>query len=289
MQAAKSTLIATASVGALLAVLGASPAAATPITFTWNPGATSPVISTGSPSFTTQTLGVTDYAEINTSNPGDVLESGILAVTSLNASAGGGGFYGGLSGNDQFASGGATPYQLYIQYSTTSVLGAGGTGVFTSISYSLYGVADNSGPGGACSYSVSSAGAVANCSGANTPVKLASGSLSPYGLNSVSIEGSSPNIDVSANADTSIVAAAGESGFFVSPTNITLFDFQNAFSNTTGEVSTYSASPTNSGYLVTQGSGSLTMVQVPEPQTLAMFGFGLIGLGWLVRRRAKTS
>jgi len=79
MQAVKSALIATASAGALFALLGASPAMATPITYTWNPAATSgTALSTPSapldlaPQFSGNDLTIKDYASINISNLSDV-------------------------------------------------------------------------------------------------------------------------------------------------------------------------------------------------------------------------
>src|SRR4051812_20324716 len=95
MKAFKKAFVATASVAGLMAILGTGPAAAAPITFTWDPSATSggtlsspsglvgigggvtvgpiPLIAR-SPLFSANSFGIRDYATINTTNLADVVE-----------------------------------------------------------------------------------------------------------------------------------------------------------------------------------------------------------------------
>jgi hypothetical protein len=156
-------------------------------------------------------------------------------------------------------------------------------GSFSSLSYTLYGAI-----GGNCTFSVASNGLSApthNCGG-DTILTLATGSLSAQGLNSVEIQNYTSSQPVpSANANATIVAGSNAGSFFVAPPILALLNFQGVFSNTQGETS----QPSAGLYVINQGAGSLNIVPVPEPETVAMFGFGLLGLGWFVRRRAKKS
>lgn len=289
MQAVKQALIATASAGALFALLGASPAMATPITYTWNPAATSgTALSTPSapldlsPQFSGNDLTIKDYASINISNLSDVTESAILAVTDLglvSPSVSAPGFVNGGGGGTLTAENGATPYQLYFVVNSTSTLTPSGggnlSGVFDTLTYTLYGDV-----GGTCAFGVSGATVSATC-GADQQLVLATGSLTSNGVNQANIDAGIP----AANADASIVAGANAGGFFVAPTNLALLNFESAFTNTGGQVISGGTNIID----ITGGGGNIDIVKVPEPGTVAMFGFGLLGFGWFARRRAKNS
>jgi hypothetical protein len=294
MQTVKSALIATASVGLLLAGLGVSPAAATPIFFTWNPNlATPPLVGAGDSITNATSVTVDDYSVINATNVVDsisntVTESAILDVVGANVPTPG------LVGT---GSSGASDYQLFYNIvgaqSTLSPNGPNSfTGAFTSFTYTLYGVA-----GGGCTFGLGATGPTyTGCS--STPEVLATGSLAG-GLDQVNIINSIPSANVNANA----IAGSAAGGFFVAPP-LASVDFQSGFTNSQGVLfyctsaaavtssacSGNGLSPTDPIIEIDGGGGDVNLVTaIPEPQTLAMFGFGLIGLGWFVRRRVKKA
>lgn len=295
MKAVKSALIG-AGIGALLAVMGASPAAADPINFTWNPAATSgTALSTPSaplnlaPQFTANNLNIADYATITlgASNGSggfnNVTENAILAVTSLAIqapSASAPGFVGGQGNGVLGAQIGATPYQLYFVVNSTSQLApdstGGLTGAFTSLTYTMIGDV-----GGLCKFSASTGGPAATC-GTDKQLVLATGNLAPgTGNNSASIN--NQNVP-SANVAATITLGADAGGFFVSPSNLALVDFSAAFINTT-QVS----SEPLPGLILINGGGGNVDITVPEPLTLSLFGAGLLGAGAMRRRRSKKA
>jgi hypothetical protein len=271
-----SSLFASTVLAAGLAVMTAGAASAAPILFTWDPSATAngtlSSASPQSPKFSANNMTVADYATINLSNLSNVTETGILAVTNV---TGGSFAFGLVNGTGSGLGILATPYQLYFQFSSTSSVapnGSGGlTGVFTSLSYTLYGDI-----GGTCHFSTSG---VSGCSGSQ--LVLATGSLSSQGLNSVNINaGGIP----SANVNVDVVLGADAGGFFVNPSDLTNFNFETAFTNTPGVVS-------QNGPIITidGGGGNVDLIKVPEPITLSVFGAGLVGAAALRRRKAKKA
>jgi hypothetical protein len=275
MKALKKTLIA-AGVGALVAVMGAGSASASPITFTWNPSLTSGgVLSTGG-AFTANNIFVSDYATLNVGNPAAISEHSILAVNNFNSGVSPAGFVNG-NGQPSGANPGGTPYQLYfvidsVSHVTTPIDANNFLGKFDSLSYTLYGD-----KGGNCMFSPSFTGA-ANCSG-DQQFALATGGLSNNGLNQANVLGGIP----SANADATIITGPNAGGFFVSPADLTSLLFEAAFTNTPGVV-------TRSGNIITiNGGGGNVDVVVPEPLTLSLFGAGLVGAAALRRRRSKKA
>jgi hypothetical protein len=292
MKTVKSALMA-ASVGAFLAVLGTAPAAASPITFTWNPAATTGGTLSSplplAPQFTANNLNIADYAMITLGAPNgsggfnNVTESAILAVTSLSLkspSLSAPGFTPGQGSGALTAQAGATPYELYFVVTSTSQLspdGLGGlAGQFTTLTYQLMGDV-----GGNCTFSATAGGPSASC-GLDTQLTLATGSLNnSVGSNSASIN--SQNVP-SANVAANIVAGANAGGFFVSPSDLTLIDFSSAFINTS-DVTTV----VGPGQIVINGGGGNVNITVPEPLTLSLFGAGLLGAGAMRRRRSKKA
>jgi hypothetical protein len=263
--------LATASAGALFAVLGASPAAAAPINFTWDPALTG--ISTQGP-ITANDITLSDYAAItiDPTNLSDVVENAILPIANFTEKS-----------TPVTLTG--TPFSLYFKLTSISTLSAVPTssnvvtGYLTSLSYTLYGVA------GTCAYSAAVTGVVsATCGG--TPVALATGSLAagPGPENQVAILDGVPF----ATAETNIVAVPAESSFFVSPTDLTTLEIESSFTNTFS-VATLTANASNQPVVLISGGGGNADVVVPEPYTVATFGFGLLGLGWFARRRANKS
>jgi len=331
MKAVKSTMLAMTSVGALLTVLTSGPALATPIYFTWAPSLTAnsatPTVPGSEPlssgaAFESSDLTISDYSVINATNLNAVTETTILPVVSANAYVPGPGSppaveypFGNAPGLNG-ASGG-TPYQMYfVVTSTSSISGSGSTysGAFTTLSYTLYGVNDAS--SGDCTFSITATGPQAT--GCGTLLTLAQGGL-PAGPNNipgvnniVSVTAGLP----SAHVDATIGAGANAGGFFVSPTNLALINFESAFTNTPADIyycSVETANPQSAPgcsnlqtdeasnavpnlaadpfiEIENPGGGSVDVITgVPEPYTLALFGGGLIGLGFFGRRRRKTA
>ena len=264
----------------LATVMAAGAASAAPVVFTWDPSATANgTLSTAgafSPLFTASNINIADYATINLSNPSAVTETGVLAVTSLTGGSVTHGLVNGTGAGAGGAIGGASPYQLYFVFSSTSAIapdGSGGQkGFFTSLSYTLFGDT-----GGLCTFSVSGA----NCSGSGTQLTLATGSLSNQGVDIVTIN----NAGIpSANVSVSIVPGTDAGGFFVNPNNLSLFDFSAAFTNTPDVVTTAGPIITIDG-----GGGNMNLVRIPEPITLSLFGAGLVGAATMRRRKAKKA
>ena len=153
MQAVRKALIAAASVGAIMAVVGVSPAVAGPlVNFTWNPNGTAPPVSTNASSqFTANDLTIADYANVIITQTGastaSATESALLNITGANTS--------GSTVVTPGLGGGVGPYQLYFSVTATATAtGSGGvySGYFTSITYSLIGST-----GASCAFSASAA------------------------------------------------------------------------------------------------------------------------------------
>jgi len=275
-----------ALMGAVFVAVAASPAYAI-TNFTWNPSGAG--ISTAGP-FTADNITIKDYAILNIpanpTVPGSITENGTLAFTSFGGLIGTTpGFVNG-TGNPANAIAGATPYQLYITFNSTSHLTPVGpnflVGAFDSLSYTLKGDA-----GGNCDFSPAG---VTGC-GADLQVTLASGVLG-NGANTVSIINGFP----SATVDLSFNPAAAAAGFFVAPTNVTL-TMSGSFTNTCGavggtQVGAICNLPDPNKITINGGGGNLdftaTPNRVPEPGTLWLLGAGLLGLAGMARKRARS-
>jgi len=281
MQAVKKALMAATSVG-LLALIGASPAAAA--AFTWSPSAAG--ISTAI-NFSASNLTVNDYARINVTDPTNVIEDAVLSVQSIDAPTPG------LVNSSGVTAGTGSPYALYFTVSATSQLSGPPSaliGTFKTLTYSLWGDT-----GGDCTFSTTLAtGAQATCGGTQT--LLASGSLINDSTNTVDIINGHPGAFV----DVSITP--GAAGFWVSPADLANFFFDTAFTNNSAETTQVGdvfligaannpncTSPTAG--LVCPGGGTISFLAtpVPEPLTLSVFGAGLVGAAALRRRKAKKA
>jgi len=286
MKALKKALIAAASVAGLTAIM-ASPAAAVP--FTWNPSLTSGTALSSAGAFTSDNFFTSDYSHIvlgaNSGSANDpvynsIIEHSILAINSF-ANVNTPGL---VSTNNGSPTAGATGYRLYFVVTTTSHLTdvvAGSNkfflGSFDTLSYTMYGDV-----GGNCDFGASSAGISITGCGADTQLQLATGSLAgPF--NSVSL-GLSPAATVSTDIDLGTNAG----GFFVNPADLATFLFSSAFTNDPSSNVTHFANGGNTIY-ITGGGGNTSLIGVPEPLTLSLFGVGLAGAVGLRRRRSKKA
>jgi len=282
MRAVKSALVATASVAAFVSVLGASPAMAG-IPFTWDPGLIG-LSSGGVTQFTADDIVVSDFATItlgpNTgtaSNPvyNSVSESAILPITQFTL------------GGTKVAQGGSA-YTLYfdVTAATSSISGtpASLVGKFNTLSYTLFGVT------GGCTFNASLGGPSATCGGTKFTIATGGVSSTAFGPgNNVSVTAGDP----AAHANVTIIPDSTNGAFFVSPnaTSIANDLFISAFTNSAaqffcGTTKCSFENPAISAVVIkSTAGGGISLTAVPEPDTLAVFGLGLLGLGWFARRR----
>lgn len=279
MKVLKGSLMA-ASAAAVIAVLGAAPAAASPITFIWSPNLATPTLI-GTP-ITADNIKVADFATITVGAGGAFTETGALAITNFQ-----------LGGSTFTPTGLGSTYSLYYVFSgagnqggpipTTPGQITGGT--YSSLDYTLFGV--NS------TLTCTAAGCTPN---SGTAFALAYGSLVPStGFVSLQNTGSglSPtsNVQVTFNPCTASgqgnitgTCTADESLFFTSPSTSVL------------QVGNFSATDTivtQSGnqVFINGGGGNITeaLTVVPEPVTISLFGAGLAGAAFVRRRKSKKA
>jgi hypothetical protein len=303
MQAVKRAVIATASVGAILAVLSVSPAAATPV-FTITPDAI-PGESGLSPTQVTD-INASSDSTINQTGASTQVENGWAFVQGFtnNGSP--------VAGSGLGIEDGGAPntYGLYFKYTATVngitgfSAGQSGTiaaGGFTATLYADVGdndifTAGATGPSGGTNPTVTDTG--------SSDVVLAE-ATSLYG--SAGFQASTGAPTINAVLDFIIcdgTANQGHLGGTVvtggAATGCGTFDALTYFTNPNPfyQIALLSATAGSSNDLTvdaTDHDATLNGVvadinfEVPEPGTLAMFGLGLIGLGWFMRRRGKIA
>lgn len=271
--------------GALFAAVVGSPAYAI-TNFTWSPaGGGISTNTTGNSQFSADKITIADYAVIHIpvdpTVPGSITESGILAATSfVNLGGTNAGFVPGTGTGIGIP--GATPYQLFITFSSTShfttFIPAANVaiGVFDAVTYSLWGDI-----GGNCDFAPTG---FSGCSVA--PVELANGVLSNLGLNQVSIINGIPAANVQLTFNELVP------GFFVNPPPSVTLEMEGAFTNTPGATSSNCGpSGVNCSVTINGGGGNLDFIPqtVPEPGTLWLLGAGLLGLAGIGRRARARS
>jgi len=296
--------------------LGCPAAFADIVSFTWNPSGSTPTMSTAG-SFTANNITIQDFAAIYFTPTGpntlSFTEQAILPLVAF-SEGGSSTTTPGLNG-----SAGATAYGIFAALTATgNVTCLGGSlascgGTFTTANYTLYG-----NPGDHSVAGFSSTTGDPTYTNIGTAFALATGSLVNCGAPSPTCQNSTTNTGYVPNAavTTSFNQAPGESGFFVAPpATVTLQLFASTINNAT-EFSCYgiaadcgffyagslpSGAPSGSvilfqiGKTVSQtinpGGGSVNLVAVPEPSSLALFGSALICLVVFreSRRRRKLS
>ena len=296
MKAVKRALIAAASVGALLTALGAGPAVAAPINFTWTPSAVG--FSGGAIVNANNISPLNDFATIQVDLSGNFNESGALNVT---------GFLNGASTVASTGLGAAGGYSLYYVFvgagnqggPVPTTLGGTTTGSYSSLSYEL--IASTTplpafNPANTNYYSTLAA--LNAAIGSSGDIVLATGSLVGTIGNTVTLSDTSTGLSPNANVEVTLipcVASGGactgnESAFFTSPSaNIGVLQFGDF--SATGTVTTEAACGDFSCVYINGGGGNITeaLAPVPEPVTLSLFGAGLAGLGAMRLRKKKRA
>lgn len=307
MQAVKRAVIATASVGSILAVLSVSPAAATPV-FTITPDAIG--VSGYTPQQETD-LNVTSDSVIVQTGASTQTETGWAQASGFTDNGTGSNFtQTGLLQENNTGTGFANTYGLYFKYAATvngiTGFGAGqagtiGAGGFTATLYADVGEND-----------IFNAGATGPSGGTNPTVTDTGGNdvvlaeaTSLYGSAGFQASTGAPTID--AVMDFIVCDGTVNQGHLGgtvvtggAATGCGTFNALNYFTNPSPfyQLALLSATAGSSQDLTvdaTDHDATLNGVvadvnfEVPEPLTLSLFGAGLVGAAALRRRRSKKA
>jgi len=164
------------------------------------------------------------------------------------------------------AFGPASTYGLYIGFNATGTFTTGGSGVFDTLTYTLYGY-----NGAQARFAFSGTTTTVSKPG----VALATGTLTS---GSVSTSNGAP----SANALVTFTPTLLGNSFFASPAPFSM-SAETSFTNTVSQVLDIPG-----GFRIRQGGGSFNFVlPVPEPETYAMLLAGLAAIGFVAKRRKR--
>lgn len=250
------------SVAAATALMTACVAASALPQFTFTPSGAG---LSGGAAITADNILFSDFATITGGPGGTFTETGFLSITGFQ-----------LGGTNLTPAGLNTDYGLYIAFTgtgTTTTNNPATTvnfGTFDTLTYTLYGY------NGGATFGFSGHTPTETASG---EVKLASGTLISGTVLTAPAGGGKFN--PSANANLTLMVEPAVAAFFTAPNpfyNVAL----TSFTNTTSQVTL-----TGTGFLISQGSGSLNFepLPVPEPSSTAMLLAGLGVAGLLYRRK----
>lgn len=259
--------------GAAALTLGLGAPGKAAVTFTWNPG-----INSGAGQFTANSYTLQDYAAIDTSDLAHVTETGFLNIAAFNLN--------GASVNTPVNTAGG--YGIYLHFDATSHLASCGAnclkGAFDSVSYTatLYNAAN-----GVASFSFSGTTPQVNLPAGANPLQIATGTgpTAPAGSaeNTASIVNGVPG----ASVETNWVPNPAASGFFISPPAAITLLLEQAFINTPGAITTSGPFFLIGGTGIPGGgNGDFLTKPVPEPAAWSILGLGLVGIGFVRRRRS---